>query len=506
MHRKHLMAMTLSLATGLAAHGAVMAQALDKKQEAYLNKVVRAVGVANGGNAADACKQMRRLRKDALFDTLPADLQAAVQGDAGYVYLLCEQPAEALPDLKAAVAADPDMALTANLAVAAEQVGEWDTCARAMITLATRWPDKLDDTWARRAWSAYRNLGKTPALQRELFKAFFDARFDYVTGDASAMWYELARLSIDAGDSEGARAAAARVIGGESVMRMRVDRRFDAVVSRDAPGFDARLQGAALVDKLRRQAAAHPRDLDAWVQLSYAQLDVGDHQAVIDDTTRVLNALAPVMTASGDAPGWEDTGKRMWLMNNRAIAHARMGNLDLAIADLRKASVLPEYGGRNVSQMLNLGTLLCYAGRPAEAVQQVTSGLGNLAPYGRLVQGLALLCAAAQRDDRAEMARLSNVLVSTAGDSGHSVRLEAHLWTGDLQAAEREYLQMLADPGKRSDALLYAQQGNRTPGMPGRAILDRNRDALLARPAVVAKINEVGRVEKVDLYLGSVFE
>ena len=59
---------------------------------------------------------MRRLRKDDLFDTLPPEAKAAVQADAGYTFMRCNKPAEAMPDLKAATAVTPEFWSTANLA------------------------------------------------------------------------------------------------------------------------------------------------------------------------------------------------------------------------------------------------------------------------------------------------------------------------------------------------------------------------------------------------------
>ena len=499
-------ALALATMTGTLAACPLALASTPAKQEAYLAKVVQVVKKADAGGAADACKRMSRLRDDEVFATLPAEQKAAVQADAGYVYLLCDRNADAVAELKASVAGKPDMWSTANLAVAAERISDWDTCARAIIDLAGRWPDKLDDTWARRAWRSYHGLGANPELRRRLFQAFHDANFQYAAADASSMWYELARMHLDAGDVERARQAAARVADGDAVMRMRVDRRFDPIVVRDARAFDARAQAQVLVDNLRRKSIARPRDVNLWIQLGYAQLAVGDHQGVIDDATRVLDALAPTMNAKQSPPGWQNADKRVWLYNNRAVAYARMGRVDLAIADLTQASTLPEYGARNVSQVLNLGTLLCYAGRPAEAVQQVSTGMENMAPYGKLVQSLVLLCAAVQRDDRAAMLRLAQSILATAEDANATVRLEAYLWTGNLEAAEGEYLKMLQDPAQRSDALVYAQQTNHTPGMPGRATLDRNREALLARPAVKAAIEKVGRVERFDLNLSSTFE
>ena len=496
----------LPLMAGLMASAPVMAQGAGKAQEDYLAKVAAAVDQAGTDDYEEACRTMRRLRNDRAFDTLPRDRQARVLAEAGYVYLSCNQPAEALPELKASAAIEQGPWNLGNLAVAAGFEGEADTAARAIIDLAARWPQTLDDTWARRAWSAYHGLGDNPALQRKLFEAFFDANYRPAVGDNSAMWYALARLRLDAGDTDAARAAASRVVDGVAVVRMRVDRRFDPIVVRDARRFDARRQAEVLVDTLRRQGNIFQQDIDVWIDLTYAQLTVGDHQGVIDEVTRVLNELDASLQADGSAPGWLNADKRAWLLNNRAIAHARLGNVGLAIDDLRWAAELPEEGGPNFSQKINLGMLLCYAGRPDEIERHMRGIPEEITAYGQVLLSLVRLCAAAQRNDRAAMQSHYAIVQRNAESTDAVNRVESHLWMGDLAAAEREFLQMLERPDERANALLMAQPAKRTPGLPGRALLDRNRDALLARPAVKAAIDKVGRVEPVDLYLGIGFD
>lgn len=505
MNRTAMIARTVCVAALLASPLA-MAQKMTTQQDDYVRKVAAASELASSDRVDEACRVMRRLRKDDLFDTLPPEAKAAVQADAGYTFMRCNKPAEAMPDLKAATAVTPEFWSTANLAAAGESLKDWDVAAGAMIELAGRWPEQLNDEWATLAWRAFHGLKGRPERQTQLFQALFDARYETTSGDGSAMWLELARLHIDAGDVERARAAASRVMGGSNIMQMRIDRRFDPIVVRDARAFDARASAERLVDKMRKQSLGQPRDMNVWIQLTYALLALGEHQAVIDDATRVLEAVAPNNGGKGDAQKWKDADDFVWVLNNRAIAHARLGNVDAAIADLRRAAAAREDGVPNISQVLNLGSLLCNAGRPDEAERQVDIRSEYMAPYGKLVQAMVRLCAAAQRGDRAGVEKYATFIQTTAEPQHATTLLESYLWSGDLAAAERVYLGLLADPDQRGDALEFAQLGNRMPGMPGRATFDRNRAELLARPAVVAKINEVGRVEKVDLYLDSAFE
>lgn len=494
------------LALALAAPPTMAQGRMSDAQDDYLRQVQAVASTREDENAAQACRQMRRLRQEAVFATLPDDTRAEVLAEAGYVYLGCDKPADALPELQASVALKPQRWSLRNLAHAAERAEQPQEGARALIEIAGRWPQDLDDDTWRHAWRLHRGMEDAPRMQAALLQAFFDARFELRVGDGSEMWLELARLYLEAGDIERARVAASRIIGGHHVLSMRTDRRFDPIVVRDASAFDARLQAERLVEKLQRQTVARPRDVDAWVQLSYAKLVVGDHQGVIDDATRVLAAVAPTDGSTGDVSKWGNVDNHVWLINNRAIAYARMGKVDEAIAELERAAAIPMNGGPNVSQVLNLGTLYCYAGRPEDAVRSVAISQKGMSPFGQLVQGTVLLCAAAQRGDRGEVKRLARFLQRTAGDEFPLTTLGSHLWEGDVPAAERVLLRMLDDPANRIEALGYVQDYAGTENMPGRAILDRYYAELMARPAVKAAIDKVGRVEKTDLYLDFGFD
>lgn len=502
---RRTLALALMLAAAVSSPAAVGQRDASQDTESYLNAVDGAFELAMADRSAEACAAVRALEEPEGFQDMQ-EIRALALARIGYIYLGCDEYALALGALRTAAETNPQAWVLANLSIAAGQVDAPAESARAMIQLAARYPDKLSDATARRATVVFSKLNDDPALQRELYQAFFDARFEMQAGDNSAMWVELARLHLEAGDADPARMVVSRVVGGSAVMRMRADRRFDPIVVRDARAFDPRHQAERLVELLERQAVARPRDVSVWVQLAYAKLALGDHQAVIDDTTRVLDAVAPAGDAAPTARDWQNVEQYPWLLDLRARAHVRLGRIDAALADLERAAATVVDGEPNINQALNLANLYCLIGRPADAMRRVGVVGGELSTYGQLVQGLVRLCAAVQRGDVTEATALSRQVRTLAGTEFPVSALRAQLWEGDLPGAERTLLAALQDPAKRQDALEYVQDYTPTPGLSGRAPIDRNRAALLARPAVIAAIDKVGRVERVDLFLGTGFD
>jgi tetratricopeptide (TPR) repeat protein len=374
----------------------------------------------------------------------------------------------------------------------------YETSLDAFLDYISRWPELADEQDTPHVWALYHAHKNQPERQVRLFQAMFDARFDDPTADNSEMWFQLTRLYIDRGQIDNARLVAKRIIGPQQIVRMRIDRRFDSIVDRTGYGFDVPLQAKRAVEALRRKADARPRDLAVWVQLTYAMLDAGDNEGVAALTTQLLDASNGNNAANNKSKAYESLDSRLWLLNNRALARHRLGRTDEAIADLERAVVFDPKQGPNISQALNLGTLQCYSGQRRQAVESV-SRVKDMSDYGKLVQTLVYLCAATQGDDRGEVASALAVMRRYAADRP-DVLVEGLLWAGHVGEAERLYLLLLDDPAERADALLWAQTFRHAAPQPGRRAYDEALQMLLARPAVQAAIEKVGRVEWFEVY------
>jgi tetratricopeptide (TPR) repeat protein len=234
------------------------------------------------------------------------------------------------------------------------------------------------------------------------------------------------------------------------------------------------------------------------VELGSALLTAGrfDEAIALADS-----AEAELRNAPGGAAPWSDLGDNLpWVLNNRANAWRASGRIDAAIAELERASGQREQGVANVSQVLNLGSLLCSAGRPADALAAIARVGEGMSTYGRMVHEAVRLCAAVQSRDAATVDTALAYLASERQTS-EAIYQEALVEAGRLDDAARELLARLTSPWLRAEALLEVQHVIEPPPLPGMAAAQRNRMALLARADVREAIDAVGRREHYRIYL-----
>lgn len=404
---------------------------------------------------------------------------------------------------KAIEAEDNDPDLWYLLSIVEYDDRRYDASVDAFTELAERWPDVLPHIDSSFVYDLLRKL--EPGSQRRLdyLQTLFDAKWDHPDGDASDLWHLLARMRLDRGDTAGARAVVRRVVHPMSIVRMRADKRFDALVDRDAWAFNVAYSAERAVDVQRAKVDAHPRKLAPGVELTYTLLQAGRHEEVLAFVDRIDAAIKA--SPEGEPP-FEDMDEVRWLVNYRAIALYRLGRREEALEDLRRASRMSEEGGDNVNQTLNLADFLCALGRADDAVRTVSSVKASaLSGYGRAFQASVQLCAAAQLQDARAMRRAYDLLRKLQ-DEGRSLQVKGALLAGRLDDAAREVIARLDSPEDR-DRQLYELQSFRQVASTSAVISLRQRYAeLVARPDVQAAIARVGRIERHDLFSDGGFD
>jgi tetratricopeptide (TPR) repeat protein len=508
-HALSMLCAAIGLVVGAAGHAAAeTAQAAVAHSPALTERMAeyrRDIGDARSNHEnreyRQACRRYARLVKDKRSAGLTPEERRELFGAAGRAMVNCDRVPRAVEYLQQATRETADADDYYRLSLTAEYLKRYDLSLDAYLEFIARWPELADQSDTQHIISLYRAFSDRPEQQIRLLQAVFDARFDDPVRNITDMWYELARLHLDRGDLDKARAAAKRVNHPNSVVQMRIDRRFDPIVDRTAYGFDVSLEAQRSLDTMRGKAEARPRDLAVWVELTDAMLDANQNEEIIALTTKLLDSNEGGPDSNVKVVKFENFGKRIWLLNNRALALYRLGRADDAVDDLKRAIASDSDGeGQNVNQTLNLGLLQCYSGYPQEAVERVAA-VQNLSTHGKNVRALVHLCAATQRGDRKGIARALRVMRAHA-DESPSFHLEGLLWAGRLEEAERVYLRLLDDPSERAGALILAQTFRTAPHKPGARVYEDMRRALLARPAVRSAIDKVGRVEQFDIHDG----
>lgn len=385
----------------------------------------------------------------------------------------------------------------------AGMVDAWADAALAVTTIAKRWPEYLaeanDRLIARIAFRA-NDDGKHKAEKIELLNALFTANFVLEGGSQpDGLWHDLVVDALDRKDPRRAREISRRIQRATTLLRMRADRRFDALVKSEPRTFNLSAALERECKRLAKVSAANPRSLGVRVQYGYALLEAGRFADVLTLTDEVI---ARVAAAPPDSAAFDDIADQLnWIHNHRAAALSALGRWDEALTVMQTARLQKEEGSVNVSQAINLGGYYVDYGKPADALKAL-DGIDwakSLSPYGRMQLQHVRYRAFQQLGNTQEADTVLSYLREHREDSDDTWQL-AMLDAGDFDGAAALLIGRLRDPQTRYEALGEVQEYLAIPRLPKQAEERARWEKLLARADVAATINEVGRREKAPIY------
>lgn len=374
--------------------------------------------------------------------------------------------------------------------------GDEAAAAGSLIHLIEHWPELLDNLDDGHIFPLIYKLEPRSQIRLDLLQALLDANWQRKGQGASAAWYELAVIRIDRGETDAARAAIRRVSSPIELVKLRADRRFDAIVDRDAIAFNVENAAQRETELYRSLAAARPDSLELQMQLGSALLTQGRNDEALLHANRVIASIAE---SPKDRPAYTDLGDEVWVMNTRAIALRRLGRYDEALLELQRASRRDEDGAANVSQALNLGDYYASLGRADEAVAAAARAGSDMSGYGRMVQTLVQLRAATQQGDTAGAERALTYLREHAKDS-QTLLLSGLIYCERMDEAERLLLEQLASTSGREDVLGWLQNFREAEVLPGDRVWRSRKAELIARRRVQEAVSQVGRIERYAIF------
>lgn len=450
---------------------------------------------ASDGNFAGACKAMDALRGHASLAAVPTRPRVDMLLVRAAVYWRCERFDDALAEAQAANAILQTSHGVYVEAMLGEAAGKTDVAVDAMLAFARTWPRDGNYDAYDLAWRLQRELSKDPARQTRFLQSLFDAGFDPVDADPSAMWFELARLQLDAGDVPRGKAAAARVMGMRMAAKMRIDRRFDPVLADNAELGDVRAQSARLARAAEAKLETSPTSMALRLAMAEELVLQGDYPraiAYIDDAIHAVRRE--------EESEWAGLDLRLNLMRARSTANLRHGKPQQALDDLEMAAVFLPVNAPDLTGLMR-ADLLCDLGRGSDAARAINASLQG-PPWLKPVTLKIDVCVAALAGDTARARTQIEALKGVLADDEQEALVATYLRVGDVEAAAPAFIALLDDPASRSDALTWAQDDKRTPGLPGMVAYRKAFDAMMARPDVQAALKKYGRVLTWDMYLG----
>jgi hypothetical protein len=386
----------------------------------------------------------------------------------------------------------------------ASWVEEWADAALAITTVARRWAGEIAKDEHRELISqiGYR-LRKDDRRHREyldLLNALFDARYTAQFGiQPDGFWQDLVLDALEKGDMKRARTFAARIENTDTLLRMRIDKRFDALVRDDAKRFDLTAAMKRRSRSLARVVTDEPRSLQAFVQYGYALLDEGRYTDLLERSDVILRRIG---NAPAKSPPYDDLDDSLnWVYNHKAASLRALGRWDEALGVMEAGRAKREHGSDNVSQAINLGFHYNDAGQAQKAldVLEDVDWARALSPYGRMQLQHVRYRAYLHLGNHAEA---DNVLayLREHHDDADDTWLQVLLDSDDVDGAAAQLIAQLKDAEKRGAALAGVQDYRRPAEMPLMRDSRERWNALLARADVSAAIDEVGRRERQPLY------
>ena len=394
-----------------------------------------------------------------------------------------------------------EWALRASIALEVQNFGD---AAFSLKTLAEQWPAKLHQFAGQTIYSLSTSMSHDPQLAQarmDLIAALFDAKYTAEYGfEPAYLWSELAAALLEKNRPELALKVLERIDDPKLLARMRVDRRFDALVAAKPSAFDIASAAKARCRQLHELMGKYPRDLQPVIEYMYAQFTVGAFKEIIELADQILTS---VRRAPKDQPPFDELESKLnWIYDIKAHALRARGRWKQSLEVQEKARSMRNNSADKVSQAINLGFFFNEHGEPAKALQAL-EGIDwghSLSGYGRMQLEHVRLRALLQLGRRDEAETVLSYLRQNQKDAPDTWQTALLDW-GDADGAAALYIARLRDPQQRPEALWAAQIFPSTPTLPMEEEADSRWNALLARQDVAAAIDEVGRREKMPIYL-----
>lgn len=456
-----------------------------------------AVRTVRSGNLLEGGATLRHLVDQREFADLSSTERLDALSLAGSSALRSDQPGVAFPYL-ARAAAMPQARFWdyAEWLRASALLDRKADSVRIFSAIVRHWPDRWRDLYhgegdeqVDELLEAARTMGPDASLA--LLEALYAAHWTLQATalEPSAPWRDLALLLLERGARDKAAEVATHIHNVYVLISMQVDRRFDPL-TRDRP-FDAATAAARQFADIESRSEADPTVLELNIDLMGALNMLGHFGAMLAVADSVLTEIK-----STNFPEhlYRDYGEHYSsFLDWRAFALSRLGRWDEAVEQMRAASLEREAGATNVSQVIDLASMLCDLGRAREALAALDD-VGRASARGAMIVEEIRVAAAQQLGDTATLTRSLRFLAAHRRDA-LDVYQEALIEAGQLDRAARVLIERLGSSLERAQALLEIQTFIEVPQPPhAREVQDR-RHQLIARRDVQAAARRVGRIE-----------
>lgn len=370
----------------------------------------------------------------------------------------------------------------------------------SLTTLTRRWPEslsQLDDVVIfRTAWLAQK-LPDNREAYFECLDALYRAGWTGKSGREPAdLWSELTLMLLERKDVDRAVQVAARATTPYVLIGMRVDKRFEPVVKANPERFDIDRAVVREIADLRKAVERSPRSLEVLLGLTSTLLAARKYEEVLKLT---YEASTRALSATRDAAPYDDADRYLiWVMNDRSSAFAGLNRHEEAADELVRARRYEEFGGKNVSQAINLAYRYSVMGRSKDALDALGEVGTEMTSFGAMHVEAVRLAAAVQMKNAPEVARSLAFMREHRADAP-SAFLWALVRANQIDEAAAWLITRLEDPRERLAALLDIQQYAESTPTPAQSEWRVRWKKLIARQDVQSAVEKVGKIERFNL-------
>jgi hypothetical protein len=371
--------------------------------------------------------------------------------------------------------------------------------ARSLTALVQRWPQALKQNGKNQLGNAFSMaiLQANSDAAYELLQALQKANWDPLPpASRDSFRYHLARLALDRDNADLAATMTRDIVELGTLIYMRIDQRFSAIVATNPRQFDIERAAASAVVEARAKVASNPSSLEDFQALSEA---LRTNRQCKDSLTVLNKALQ--RWRSGDVnAAFSDASAINWIMDARSSALGCLGRWNEAAEQMLEATRQTEHGKTNVSQVLNLAELYADLERPSDALQllellkDTTTSI-----YGGAVAEGVRHTVAVQTQNSVEMRRSMEYLAAHQADAP---RIYSHALFEENRYDEvaNAIVHNLADPKNRAQALAELQEFSVMPQTRLTASQADRYKALQSRSDIKAAVTQYGRIERFNIY------
>lgn len=375
-------------------------------------------------------------------------------------------------------------------------VHDFADAGQSVTVVATRWPNQLGSIEPELIWRIQHHLqlaGQTDT-DYKMLKALFNAGWKPYNVEPNHLWQHLALLHLERNEKQRAAIVASRITSARTVLSMRVDKRFDPLISQDPKAFNVDHLVTTQIKMAQARVEAHPNQLRPIADLQSLYLATAQYARVL----AVSNAaVAATRTGKAKETYSDFDDQYNWILDARSRAFEAQGYWEKAVLTEVLAARHLEDSGINVSQRINLAMLYASLKQPHKAARAL-AGLTLMTPYGHMQLEMVKLQIAVEKND-ASAAKASMGYLRKHRDDAIGTWQRALLYRGNLNAAARLLIERLENPSLRNAALVSMQHYIENNATPVEQLIQSRWNIVAARPDVQAAVRKVGRLERFNL-------